>query len=96
MKPGSVAIVGAAETTQLGLVPQLSQIQLHADAALNALADCGLTPKDIDGLACAAESPTELAHYLGVTPTWVIQQLTQRWQRVETNARSPSGRYVGS
>ncbi len=71
MKPGSVAIVGAAETTQLGLVPQLSQIQLHADAALNALADCGLTPKDIDGLACAAESPTELAHYLGVTPTWV-------------------------
>lgn len=71
MKPGSVAIVGAAETTQLGLVPQLSQIQLHADAALNALADCGLTPKDIDGLACAAEWPTELAHYLGITPTWV-------------------------
>lgn len=71
MKPGSVAIVGAAESTQLGLVPQLSQIQLHADAALNALADCGLTPKDIDGLACAAEWPTELAHYLGITPTWV-------------------------
>ena len=71
MKPGSVAIVGAAETTQLGLVPQLSQIQLHADAALNALADCGLTPKDIDGLACAAEWPTDLAHYLGITPTWV-------------------------
>ena len=71
MKPGSVAIVGAAESTQLGLVPQLSQIQLHADAALNALADCGLTPKDIDGLACAAEWPTELAHYLGITPIWV-------------------------
>lgn len=71
MKPGAVAIVGAAETTRLGLVPDMSQIQLHADAALNALADCGLTPKDIDGLACAAEWPTELAHYLGITPTWV-------------------------
>lgn len=71
MKPGAVAIVGAAETTQLGLVPQLSQLQLHADAALNALADCGLTPKDIDGVACAAEWPTDLAHYLGITPTWV-------------------------
>ncbi len=71
MKPGAIAIVGAAETTRLGLVPDMSQIQLHADAALNALADCGLTPKDIDGVACAAEWPTELAHYLGITPTWV-------------------------
>jgi acetyl-CoA acetyltransferase len=71
MKPGAVAIVGAAETTRLGLVPDMSQIQLHADAALNALADCGLTPKDIDGVACAAEWPTELAHYLGITPTLV-------------------------
>jgi acetyl-CoA acetyltransferase len=71
MKPGAVAIVGAAESTELGLVPQLSQLQLHADAALNALADCGLTPRDIDGLACAAEWPTDLAHYLGITPTWV-------------------------
>ena len=34
-----VAIVGAAETTELGKIPTLSQIGLHADAALNALAD---------------------------------------------------------
>jgi len=71
MKPGSVAIVGAAETTELGVIPHLSQIGLHADAALNALKDCGLTPKDIDGVACAGESPTNVAHYLGITPTWV-------------------------
>ena len=71
MKAGSVAIVGAAESSQLGLAPQVSQIQLHADAALNALADCGLKPGDIDGLACASEWPTEIAHYLGITPTWV-------------------------
>jgi acetyl-CoA acetyltransferase len=71
MKPGSVAIVGAAETTELGLIPDLSQIGLHADAALNALADCGLKPSDIDGVATAGESPTAIAHYLGITPTWV-------------------------
>ncbi len=71
MKPGSVAIVGAAETTELGIVPNLSQIQLHADAALNALADAGLKPQDIDGVATAGNTPTEVAYYLGITPNWV-------------------------
>ncbi|MEX2080715.1 MAG: thiolase, partial [Dehalococcoidia bacterium] len=71
MKPGSVAIVGAAETTEMGLIPELSQLGLHADAARNALADCGLTPADIDGVATAGESPVGVAHYLGITPTWV-------------------------
>ncbi len=37
-----VAIVGAAETTELGKIPHMSQLQLHADAALNTLADAGL------------------------------------------------------
>ena len=71
MKPGSVAIVGAAETTRLGVIPEMSQIQLHADAALNALADAGLKPKDIDGVATAGNTPTEVAYYLGITPNWV-------------------------
>jgi acetyl-CoA acetyltransferase len=67
----SVAIVGAAETTDLGVIPNMSQLQLHADAALNALADAGLTAADIDGVATAGESPTAIAHYLGITPEWV-------------------------
>jgi acetyl-CoA acetyltransferase len=71
MKPGSVAIVGAAETTELGEIPNFSQTMLHADAALNALRDAGLTPGDIDGVATAGESPTVISHYLGITPTWV-------------------------
>src|SRR5271170_5499358 len=70
MKPKSVAVVGAAETTRLGKIPDLSVIGLHADAALNALADCGLKPSDIDGVATAGVSPTELAYYLGITPTY--------------------------
>ena len=70
MKPGSIAIVGAAETTELGRVPHMSQIQLHADAALNACADAGISIRDIDGIATAGESPTNVAHYLGIQPTW--------------------------
>jgi acetyl-CoA acetyltransferase len=71
MPHNTVAVVGAAETTKLGVVPDMSQIQLHADAALNAMADCGLKPKDIDGVATAGETPVQTAHYLGITPTWV-------------------------
>jgi acetyl-CoA acetyltransferase len=71
-KPGSVAVVGAAETTRIGVVPDMSQIMLHADAALNAMADAGLEPKDIDGLACVGQMmPQQIAHYLGITPRWV-------------------------
>jgi acetyl-CoA acetyltransferase len=71
MKPRSVAVVGAAETTRLGRIPDMSVIALHADGALNALADAGLKPCDIDGVATAGESPIAIAHYLGITPTWV-------------------------
>lgn len=71
MSARNVAIVGASETTKLGVVPDLSQIQLHADAALNAMADAGLKPKDIDGVATAVETPQQIAHYLGITPSWV-------------------------
>jgi acetyl-CoA acetyltransferase len=71
MPHNTVAVVGAAETTKLGVIPDMSQIQLHADAALNAMADCGLKPKDVDGVATAGETPVQIAHYLGITPTWV-------------------------
>ena len=71
MKPKSIAIVGAAETTRLGVIPDMSQIQLHADAALNAMADAGLKPSDIDGVATAGETPVTITHYLGITPKWV-------------------------
>jgi hypothetical protein len=45
----------------------MSVTMLHADAALNALADAGLKPSDIDGVATAGENPTNLAWYLGIT-----------------------------
>lgn len=70
MKRSKAAVVGAAETTQLGVIP-MSKVQLHADAALNAIRDAGLTVSDIDGIATAGETPESLAHYLGITPTWI-------------------------
>ena len=71
MSGPTLAVVGAAETTQMGVITDTSELQLHADAAFNALADAGLTIKDIDGLATAGERPTDVAHYLGITPRWV-------------------------
>ncbi|MCA3350581.1 MAG: thiolase [Roseomonas sp.] len=72
MNPGEIAIVGAAESTRIGTVPDMAQIMLHADAALNAMADAGLKPGDIDGVACVGPMmPQQIAHYLGITPKWV-------------------------
>lgn len=70
MSRAEIAIVGAAETTRMGKVPELSQTGLHADAALNALTDCGLTFQEIDGLATAGHDVAEIAQYLGISPTW--------------------------
>jgi acetyl-CoA acetyltransferase len=70
MKRNSIAVVGAAETTKLGLIPELSVLSLQADAALNAIADAGLKPSDIDGIAQAGDYPPTLHAYLGITPRW--------------------------
>lgn len=70
MKPNSIAIVGAAESTRMGKVPDMGQVQLHADAALNALEDCGLRKDAIDGLATAGHDAAEISHYLGLNPSW--------------------------
>lgn len=71
MHGGDIAVVGAAETTELGVVPGKSMIQLHADAARNALADAGITIADVDGVATAGPLPMEVSHYLGIRPRWV-------------------------
>jgi acetyl-CoA acetyltransferase len=58
-----IAIVGAAETARLGVIPDMSQIQLQADAWLQ--------PADIDGIATAGETLVTITHYLGITLKWV-------------------------
>ena len=64
----SVAIVGVAESDEIGKVENKSSLQHHAEAAYNALEDAGLSIKDVDGLLTAGFSTLTLAEYIGVEP----------------------------
>lgn len=66
-----VAIIGAAETDTVGVIPDKSAIQLHAEAARNAIEDAGLKKDDIDGILCAGQSPVAMANYLGIVPSYL-------------------------
>lgn len=67
-----VAIVGAAETDEVGVLPTHSTLALHVEGARNALADAGLRLADIDGVASvSAPGPIQVAHALGITPRWI-------------------------
>src|SRR5262249_9512729 len=70
--PG-VAVVGAAESAEIGTVA-LSSVGLAIDAARRALDDCGLRPSDVDGVAASGLHPylpTLIAHQLGIEASWV-------------------------
>ncbi|MEY2453356.1 MAG: hypothetical protein QOD92_2930 [Acidimicrobiaceae bacterium] len=68
---GGVAIVGAAETSEIGRIPHMSELSLHLDAARNAIADCGIDVSDIDGVAGIGGYPTLVAQQLRITPTYI-------------------------
>jgi acetyl-CoA acetyltransferase len=68
-----VAIVGADECDEIGIVPHKGILQLHAEAARNALDDAGLALSDVDGMFTAGPgwSPTlQMAEYLGIKPRY--------------------------
>src|ERR1700759_4998936 len=72
MSNAGVIIAGAAETDEIGRLPNTSTLGLHIEAARNAVADAGLTMKDIDGIATVtAPGPVQVAHALGIYPDWV-------------------------
>ena len=64
----SVAIVGVAESDEIGRVENKSSLQHHAEAAYNALEDAGLSIKDVDGILSAGFSTLTIAEYLGINP----------------------------
>lgn len=68
---GKVAIVGAAHTDRIGKLPEHSRLSIHAEAARNALADAGLSLKDVDGIFSAVATPNEISEYLNITPRYV-------------------------
>ena len=64
----TVAIVGAAESDEIGVVEHKSALQHHAEAAHNALEDAGLSKSDVDGLFTAGFSTLATGEYLGIRP----------------------------
>jgi acetyl-CoA acetyltransferase len=71
--PRTIAVVGAAESTEIGTVAATSALGLAADAARRALADCGLRPADVDGIAATGVAPyvaSQLARSLGIEARW--------------------------
>ena len=69
---GKFAIVGVAESDEMGTVPHKSALQLHAEAARNAIADAGLTKNDSDAVFSAGRVfSTETAEYLGIRPRYI-------------------------
>ncbi|HTX84469.1 MAG TPA: thiolase [Streptosporangiaceae bacterium] len=67
-----IIIAGAAETNAVGKLPDYSTLQLHVEAAVNAVADAGLKMRDIDGIATVnAPGPVQVAHALGITPGYM-------------------------
>jgi acetyl-CoA acetyltransferase len=67
-----IIIAGAAETDSVGKLPDYSTLQLHVEAAVNAVADAGLRMRDIDGIATVnAPGPVQVAHALGITPGYM-------------------------
>ncbi len=65
-----IAIVGVAESDEMGTVPNKSSLQHHAEAAYNALEDAGLSKGDVNGLMTAGFSTLTTAEYLGIQPAF--------------------------
>src|SRR3989337_1204748 len=70
---GRVAIAGVDESDEIGIVPHKSTLELHAEAARNALADAGIDMSEVDGVFTAGPvwSPSlQVAEYLGIQPRY--------------------------
>ena len=80
LKRGAAAIVGVAESDLGQVADGMSPMDLCAQGILRALADCGLTLKDVDGLFCAMTqqrmSIVSLIEYLGIAPKFIGSSMT--------------------
>jgi acetyl-CoA acetyltransferase len=70
---GAVAIAGVA-LSDVGRVDDKGPYELIAQASRRALADAGLSPADVDGLASTGQGtlpPVDVGEYLGLRPRWI-------------------------
>jgi acetyl-CoA acetyltransferase len=74
-----IAIVGADETDNIGIVPDVTPIMMHAEAARNALRDAGIDKSQVDAVFTADPSPmsaTQLCEYMGIRPRYIDNTMT--------------------
>jgi acetyl-CoA acetyltransferase len=80
LRRGSAAIVGVAESDLGQVADGMSPMDLVAQGTQRALADCGLTLKDVDGLFCAMTqarmSIVSMIEYLGIQPKFIGSSMT--------------------
>ena len=69
---GKAAIIATGSVKPERKMPGRSGLGVAAEAAINAMKDAALSQNDIDGLITqvTGETPTALAEYLGMRPTW--------------------------
>ncbi|MCH8817533.1 MAG: thiolase [Chloroflexi bacterium] len=65
---GTAAIVGVAESDEIGRTPDKGPLELHAEAGRNALADAGIDKSEVDGVFTAGYSTYDVAEYMGIKP----------------------------
>jgi acetyl-CoA acetyltransferase len=70
MADAGAVVVGVGESDAVGVLPDRSALQLHAEACRNALADAGIEKVEVDGLFTAGLTTTELGEYLGIRPVF--------------------------
>jgi len=76
---GRVAIAGADETDRIGIVPDMTPMMMHAEAARNALRDAGIDKSEVDAVLTCGASPmasTQLCEYLGIIPKYTDSTMT--------------------
>jgi acetyl-CoA acetyltransferase len=76
---GRVAIVGADETDEIGIVPHMTPIMMHAQAARNALRDAGIDKSEVDAVftcGIGGMASTQLCEYLGIIPRYTDSTMT--------------------
>jgi acetyl-CoA acetyltransferase len=74
-----VAIVGADETDRIGIVPDMTPIMMHAEAARNALRDAGIDKSEVDAVftcGIGGMANVQLCEYLGIVPKFTDSTMT--------------------
>src|ERR1700721_1580159 len=65
------AIVSGIGMSRIGRKTGISGVELTVESTMAAIADAGISPSDIDGIATIGDTPIAVtAEHLGISPLW--------------------------